>query len=86
MTVKEPYMTKETFKAAKLAALERYKKRAQQDMNSAETKRQRDNAIRRYNLCIKKEQQYQAEFWTAEMEWEYSLYEKSDDVMSIPAT
>ena len=78
-------MSKETFKAAKLAALKKYREQAFQDINNAKTKRKRDNAIRRFNLSVEKELQYATEFWTAEMEWTYNLCKNSDDVTAIPA-
>ena len=78
-------MCRETLKAAKLTALQRYKEQANQDMSNAKTKRHFNNAMRRYNLCVTKEKQYQTEFWTVEMDWQYGLYKDSDDITAIPA-
>ena len=78
-------MSRETFKTAKLDALRKYKEQAQRDISCACSKRHYNNAVRRYNLCVKKEQQYQKEFWTAEMEWMYSLFKDTDDVSSVAA-
>ena len=77
-------MSREVFKAAKLAAMDRYKRQAQLDMNAATTKRRHDNAIRRFNLCVQKEVEYQTEFWTAEREREYAFFKDCDDIASIP--
>ena len=77
-------MGRDVFKAAKLAALDRYKSQALTDMNTATTKRKRDNAIRRFNLCVKKEKEYLDEFWTAQMEQTYALYKDCNDIASIP--
>lgn len=78
-------MSKETYKAAKIAALKKYKEKAQADMDTAKTKRQLNSATRRYNLCIKKEQEYQEKFWTADMEWTFRLFKGSDDISSVSA-
>jgi hypothetical protein len=78
-------MSRETYRAAKFAALKNYKEKAQSDMNTAKTKRQYNNAMRRYNLCVKKEQEYQANFWTADMEWTFRLFKDSDDISSVSA-
>jgi hypothetical protein len=78
-------MSKETFRAAKLAALKKYKEKAKSDMETAKTKRQLNNATRRYNLCIKKEKEYDTNFWTADMEYTFRLFKDSDDISSVAA-
>ena len=79
-------MNRETFRAAKLAAIVRYKTQAQQDLNKSITKRQHNNAVRRFNRSVKKERVYQGAEWTAEMEREYLLYKDCDDISSIPGS